>query len=76
MHQNVRGMIPIHYTALNAHPRESVAAYLCYRYVGDRATCEMLAQAMEIDIAHPELPEDAGEPVSYTHLTLPTPPYV
>ncbi|MBW1884733.1 MAG: phosphotransferase family protein, partial [Deltaproteobacteria bacterium] len=32
--QNVRGMIPIHAVCANAHPRESVAWYLCYRYVG------------------------------------------
>ncbi|MFK7897772.1 MAG: phosphotransferase [Myxococcota bacterium] len=61
VHQNVRGMIPIHYVCLNAHPRESLASYLCYRYVGDRATVEMLAAAMEIEIARPEMPEAAGE---------------
>ena len=61
VHQNVRGMIPIHYVCLNAHPRESLASYLCYRYVGDRATVEMLAAAMEIEIERPEMPESAGE---------------
>lgn len=61
VHQNVRGMIPIHYVCLNAHPRESVASYLCYRYVGDRATVEMLAAAMEIEIERPQMPESAGE---------------
>lgn len=60
VHQNVRGMIPIHWVCLNAHPRESLAWYLCYRYAGDRSTCEMLAQAMEIPIERPEMPEDAG----------------
>jgi len=60
VHQNVRGMIPIHYICENAHPRESVAWYLCYRYVGDRATCEMLAAAMEVPIEPPEMPEDGG----------------
>lgn len=60
VHQNVRGMIPIHWVCLNAHPRESLAWYLCYRYAGDRSTCEMLAQAMEILIERPEMPEDAG----------------
>jgi len=62
VHQNVRGMIPIHYTCIHAHARESVAAYLCYRYVGDRATCEVIAEAMGIEIERPEMPEDVGEP--------------
>ncbi len=60
VHQNVRGMIPIHYVCLNAHPRESLAWYLCYRYVGDRTTCEMLAAAMEVEIERPEMPEGVG----------------
>ena len=59
--QNVRGMIPIHAVCANAHPRESVAWYLCYRYVGDRSTCEALAEAMEVAIERPEMPEGAGE---------------
>lgn len=62
VHQQVRGMIPIHHVALNAHPRESLAWYLCYRYLGDRATCEMLAMAMEVDVERPDMPEDEGEP--------------
>ena len=45
VHQNVRGMSPIHNVCVNAHARESVAAYLCFRYAGDRATCEVLAAA-------------------------------
>ncbi|MCA9506132.1 MAG: phosphotransferase [Myxococcales bacterium] len=61
VHQNFRGMVPIHYVCLNAHPRESIASYLCYRYVGDRATCEMLAQAMQIEVERPEMPEGEGE---------------
>lgn len=61
VHQNVRGMLPIHYVCGNAHPRESLAWYLCYRYVGDRATAEMLAAAMNVEIARPEMPEQAGE---------------
>ncbi|MEZ4332376.1 MAG: phosphotransferase [Myxococcota bacterium] len=60
VHQNVRGMIPIHYVCNHAHPRESLAWYLCYRYAGDRSTCEMLAQAMEIPIERPAMPEDVG----------------
>lgn len=59
--QNVRGMIPIHAVCANAHPRESVAWYLCYRYVGDRATCEALAEAMNVAIERPEMPEGAGD---------------
>jgi aminoglycoside phosphotransferase (APT) family kinase protein len=61
VHQNVRGMIPIHYVSENAHPRESLAWYLCYRYLGDRATCEMLALAMGVELDRPEMPEEVGE---------------
>ena len=64
VHQNVRGMIPIHAVCAHAHPRESLAWYLCYRYVGDRSTCEMIAQAMEIPIAKPPMPEGVGERTS------------
>jgi aminoglycoside phosphotransferase (APT) family kinase protein len=59
--QNVRGMIPIHAVCADAHPRESVAWYLCYRYLGDRSTCEALADAMGVDIEIPEMPEGMGE---------------
>jgi len=62
IHQQVRGMIPIHHVALHAHPRESLAWYLCYRYLGDRTTCEMLMMAMDIEVERPEMPEDVGEP--------------
>lgn len=61
VHQNLRGMIPIHYVCNHAHPRESLAWYLCYRYAGDRSTCEMIAQAMEIKIEKPAMPEGVGE---------------
>ena len=61
VHQNVRGMIPIHHVCIHAHPRESIAWYLCYRYVGDRSTCEAIAEAMQIEIEKPEMPEDVGE---------------
>lgn len=56
--QNVRGMIPIH--AVCQHPSydQSYAWYLCYRYVGDRSTCEALADAMNIPIERPEMPEE------------------
>lgn len=60
VHQNVRGMVPIHYVCLNAHPRESLAWYLCYRYVGDRTTCEMLAMAMNVEVDKPEMPDAVG----------------
>jgi len=56
--QNVRGMIPIHFITENAHPRESLAWYLCYRYVGDRSTCESIAEAAGITVNRPELPDD------------------
>ena len=58
--QNVRGMIPIHCVTVNAHPRESLAWYLCYRYVGDRATCESLAEAIGVDVERPVVPDDIG----------------
>ncbi len=61
VHQNVRGMIPIHAICAHAHPRESLAWYLCYRYLSDRATCEMIASAMEIEVERPEMPEENGE---------------
>ncbi len=58
--QNVRGMIPIHVACRHMPPGQSLAWYLCYRYVGDRATCEALADAMDIPIERPALPaEDA-----------------
>jgi aminoglycoside phosphotransferase (APT) family kinase protein len=59
--QNVRGMIPIHYVTENAHPTESVAWFLCYRYVGDRATCESIAEAAGLTVERPTMPDDAGD---------------
>ncbi len=56
--QNVRGMIPIHAVCQHVPPGQSLAWYLCYRYLGDRSTCEALAEAMDIPIAKPELPAD------------------
>lgn len=62
--QNVRGMIPIHAITRHAHPQEPVAWYLAYRYVGDRATCEALAEAAGIEVDAPELPaEEDGDDV-------------
>lgn len=59
--QNVRGMIPIHAVTVNAHPQESIAWFLAYRYVGDRATCESIAEAAGLDVERPEMPTNAGE---------------
>lgn len=61
VHQNVRGMIPIHAVTVMAHPRESVAWFLAYRYIGDRATCEALAEAEGVEVERPEMPAEAGE---------------
>ena len=59
--QNVRGMIPIHGVCAKAHQRESIAWYLCYRYMGDRATSEALAEAMGFQVEKPEMPENVGD---------------
>jgi aminoglycoside phosphotransferase (APT) family kinase protein len=59
--QNVRGMIPIHATTRRAGAKEPLAWYLAYQYVGDRATCEAMAQSMGITLTDPELPPE-GEP--------------
>jgi len=53
-------MIPIHAITVNAHPRESLAWFLCYRYLGDRATCESLAEAAGVIVERPEMPEGEG----------------
>lgn len=58
VHQNVRGMIPIHAVCEFAPQGESLGWYLCYRYVGDRATAEMLAMAMGLSVTPPELPAE------------------
>lgn len=59
--QNVRGMIPIHYVANKGSELESLAWFLCYRYMGDRATAEMLAMAMGVEVEKPEMPKGIGE---------------
>lgn len=59
--QNVRGMIPIHYVTENSSPTESIAWFLCYRYVGDRATCESIAEAAGVTVERPEVPTESGE---------------
>lgn len=61
--QNVRGMIPIHAACQHSGQNESLAWYLCYRYVGDRATCEALADAMSVPIARPEMPQEKAPSV-------------
>ena len=60
--QNVRGMIPIHAISVNAHPRESLAWFLCYRYLGDRATCESLSEAAGIKVEKPSMPDELFGP--------------
>lgn len=56
--QNVRGMIAIHAACKYAPAGESLAWYLCYRYLGDRSTCEALADAMDIELERPEMPDE------------------
>jgi len=56
--QNVRGMVPIHAVTALLQPREPVSWFLAYRYVGDRSTCEALAEAMDVAVERPELPDD------------------
>lgn len=64
--QNVRGMIPIHAVCQARGMRESMAWYLTYREIGDRATCEAIAEAMGIPIEKPPLPDPA---ISHDPLT-------
>jgi aminoglycoside phosphotransferase (APT) family kinase protein len=59
--QNVRGMIPIHAATRFAGAQEPLAWYLAYQYIGDRATCDAIAESMGITLTAPELP-DEGEP--------------
>jgi len=58
--QNVRGMIPIAERTMIADPREPLAWYLAYRYIGDRATLEAMAESMGITIERPEMPVETG----------------
>jgi hypothetical protein len=58
--QNMRGMIPIAERTVIAHPREPLAWYLAYRYVGDRSTLEAMAEYLGLRIERPEMPEDRG----------------
>jgi aminoglycoside phosphotransferase (APT) family kinase protein len=59
--QNVRGMIPIHAATRFSGAQEPIAWYLAYQYIGDRATCDAIAESMGITLIAPELP-DEGEP--------------
>jgi len=57
----MRGMVPIAWmTETRAHPREPLAWWLCYRYIGDRATCEAIAECMGIELRVPEFPDASG----------------
>lgn len=55
--QNVRGMIPIHAICHYGNKREPLAWYLAYRYIGDRSTCEGLADYYNIKLEKPEFPD-------------------
>jgi aminoglycoside phosphotransferase (APT) family kinase protein len=56
--QNVRGMIPIHAATRYARAQEPLAWYLAYQYVGDRATCDAIAESMGITLTPPQLPAE------------------
>ncbi len=58
--QNVRGMIPIHAVCAHPPPGQSLAWYMCYRYLTDRSTCEGIAEYLDVAIDKPDLPEDKG----------------
>lgn len=62
VHQQIRGMVGIHAITVRASPVEPVAWYLAYRYVGDRATCQALCEALDVPIDKPELPAESGSP--------------
>lgn len=59
--QQIRGMIGIHAATEKPDPHEPITWYLAFRYVGDRATCQMLAEVMRIPLDLPALPADNGE---------------
>jgi len=56
--QQMRGMVGIHKATLEGDPHEPIAWFLGYRYVGDRATCEAISEAMGIAIDIPEFPKE------------------
>ena len=58
--QQIRGMIGIHAATEHPNPHEPISWYLAYRYVGDRATCEAIADAMQIPLVPPPLPSGDG----------------
>lgn len=58
----MRGMVPIAWmTETRAHPREPLAWWLCYRYIGDRATVEAIAECMDLELTKPPLPTVTAE---------------
>jgi aminoglycoside phosphotransferase (APT) family kinase protein len=59
--QQMRGMVPCACATIQAKPHEPLAWGLAYRYVGDRATCEAIAEAMGITLQLPEFPRDDGK---------------
>ncbi len=54
--QNMRGMIPIHAITQRPMPQEPLAWYLAYKYVGDRSTCDAIAESLGIALPEPKLP--------------------
>jgi aminoglycoside phosphotransferase (APT) family kinase protein len=56
--QQMRGMVPCHFMTIRAKPHEPLAWALAYRHVGDRATCEALADAMGVELSVPDLPPE------------------
>jgi len=56
----MRGMIPIAERTVIAEPREPLAWYLAYRYIGDRSTLEAMAEFLGFKIERPDLPPDSG----------------
>jgi aminoglycoside phosphotransferase (APT) family kinase protein len=56
--QQMRGMVGIHYATTSGDPHEPLAWYLAYRYVGDRATCEGIAQSLGVTVSPPEFPAE------------------
>jgi len=59
-------MVPCHCMTIRAKPHEPLAWALAYRYVGDRATCEAIAEAMGMALTPPDLPaeDDKRDPLA------------
>ncbi|SFR89787.1 phosphotransferase family protein [Sphingomonas jatrophae] len=58
--QQIRGMMGIHAATESVNPHEPIAWYLAYRYIGDRATCEALAEATHVPLPTLDLPPEEG----------------